>query len=104
VPSVSVGEELVELTHIREDQIHPIDYIDLVSRPYDRHMHAQISLDSPYWIYDSGYHQVHDIDHLLMGYRDYLALGGRYLLILTGYIDPSILRHISGLISEYRIL
>lgn len=104
VPSVSVGEELIELSHIREDKIHPIDYIDLGLHSYDRHLHAQISLDAPYWIYDSGYHQIHDINHLLMGYRDYLTLGGWHLLVLTGYMDPLILRHVSRLISEHELL
>lgn len=101
VPSISIGEELVQLSHISENQIHPIPYIELQNHPSDRHLHVQISLDDPYWIYDGDYSNLTDIERLLMGYQDYLTLGGSYLLIFTGYMDPQQLRHISRIISEY---
>jgi hypothetical protein len=104
VPSVSVGEELLQISHIREDRIHPLSYISLCENPHDRHLHAQISLDSPYWIYDNGYSDPSAIAHLLMGYRDYRALGGQHLLVLTGYMDSHELLQISRLISEYDLL
>jgi hypothetical protein len=39
-----------------------------------------------------------------MGYRDYRALGGQHLLVLTGYMDSHELLQISRLISEYDLL
>lgn len=95
VPSLSIWQEAVEITHIREEDIQIIPYITLTPGKWDRHTLAQLSISTPYWIYDGSYGSESSIHWLLKGYRDYRALGGSHTLLLIGRQSANELRDIS---------
>ena len=84
VPSLSIGQEAVEITHTRESSIEIIPYITLTPGKWDRHTLSQLSISESYWLYDGSYGSESGIIHLLSGYRDYRALWGTHILLLVG--------------------
>lgn len=101
VPSLSVGQELVEALHVDESKIDILPYIGLTPRlPPDPHILRNLGINAPYWIYDSTYGSEVDMSALLCGYKRYRELGGTHTLLLMGYIgDTSEMKSLTNLLS-----
>lgn len=95
VPSLTIGQQTVELTHMAEEDIEIIPYITLTLIQAARHTLAQLSISGPYWIFDGSYGSESGIHGLLQGYKDYRDMGGSHLLLLMGRLSPNELRDIS---------
>ena len=95
VPSLSIGQEAVEITHTREQDIEIIPYLTLSPIKWDRHALNQLSISGSYWLYDGSYGSEAGIFALLRWYRDYHDKGGTHMLILMWGLSPTELRDIS---------
>jgi len=84
VPSLGIGQEAVEIYHLKEENIEIIPYISLPQDIWDSHILAQLSIVWSYWLYDGTYGSESGIVNLLKWYRDYRALGGDHMLLLLG--------------------
>lgn len=110
VPSLSVWQEAVEITHTRESSIEIIPYITMTPDKWDRHTLSRLSIPSSYWLYDGSYGSESGIIHLLSGYRDYRVLWGTHLLLLVGKQSSTETRDIAlqvqslGLTGSVRII
>ncbi len=110
VPSLSIGQEAVEITHANESSIEIIPYIALTPGKWDRHTLSQLSISGPYWLYDGSYGSESGIIQLLSGYRDYRELWGMHILLLIGQQSSVETRYIAlqiqslGLTGSVRII
>jgi hypothetical protein len=84
VPSLTVGQEAVEITHIPEAAIEIIPYITMHPGKWDRHTLSQLSISGSYWLYDGSYGSESGIVNLLKWYKSYRDLGGTHILLLAG--------------------
>ena len=84
VPSLSIGQESVEITHTRESIIEIIPYITLTPGKWDRHTLSQLSITESYWLYDGSYGSEAGVSNLLKWYKSYRDLGGAHMLLLVG--------------------
>ncbi|MBC7503942.1 hypothetical protein H7169_03145 [Candidatus Gracilibacteria bacterium] len=95
VPSLSVGQEAVEINHVQEKDIEIIPYLTLPLIKGDRHTLSQLSISGPYWLYDGSYGSESGIYTLIRGYRDYRDSNGNHILILMGRLALTELRDVS---------
>lgn len=95
VPSLSVGREVVEIHHIWEESIEIIPYLTLTPIPSDRHILSQLTLPTPYWIYDGSYGSESSIDALIAWYASYRRLGGTHTLVLAWLMTSDEIRYVS---------
>lgn len=100
VPTLSIGQEAVEIHHIDESHIEIIPYINLDRHQCDSHILQTLGILTPYFLYDWTYGAEINITALLQGYRSYLKLGGTKLLVLMGNISREI-KSISELIRSF---
>lgn len=103
VPSLAIGQEAVDIMHIREDNIEIIPYISLQSAPADRNTLHQLSISWPYWIYDGSYGSEANIHGLLKWYKSYQELGWTHHLLLIGRPTEIELHRISDLIQKMNL-
>ncbi len=95
VPSLSTGQETVEIQHISEDAIEIIPYITLTPGKWDRHTLTQLSISEWYWLYDGSYGSESGVIGLLKWYKDYRDKGGIYSLLLVGKQSQDQTREVS---------
>lgn len=103
VPSLSTGQETVDIAHIREDDIEIIPYISLSPEPGDHLTLSQLSISWHYWLYDGSYGSEANIAGLLRWYKQYRELGGIHTLICIWQLVDNELSHISELIQKMNL-
>ena len=110
VPSLSVGQEAVEISHTNESSIEIIPYITLTPGKWDRHTLSQLSITECYWLYDGSYGSEAGVFNLLKWYKAYRDLGGEHILLLVGKQSSTETRDIAlqvqslGLTGSVRII
>lgn len=104
VPTLSIGQETVDITHIQEKDIEIIPYIKLTPWIWDRYILAQLLIPWKYWLYDGSYGSEANISGLLQWYKTYHDLGGTHNLILMWSTTSSELRYISELIQRLNLI
>lgn len=103
VPSLSVGQESVSITHTKEENIEIIPYLQIKPVTIHKNILTQFSIVWSYWIYDGSYGSEANIPGLLSGYKAYRDLGWTHTLILMWQSIDMELKNISEEIQKMNL-
>lgn len=100
VPSLSIWQESVSISHTKEENIEIIPYITLEPKTIHTNILTQLSISGKYWLYDGTYGSEANIKWLLLGYKKYRELWWTHIMIFMWQAIENELRHISDMIQE----